>query len=143
MSRPNDRNQRNIEEFRANGGRVGGAFADRSLLLLTTTGRKTGKRHTTPVMYQRDGERLVIFASKGGAPTNPDWYHNLVAHPTVTVEVGTETFEAQTSVARDAERDELYARQAKQYPQFADYQAKTSRRIPVVILERKAQADPS
>lgn len=118
MSRGSDYNQRNIEEFRANGGQVGGGWTGRPLLLLTTTGAKTGKRHTTPVMYRRDGERLVVFASKGGAPTSPDWYHNLVANPTVTVEVGTDTFEAQASVTKGAERDELYAQQAKEYPQF-------------------------
>ena len=88
MSSPTNFNQRNIDEFRANGGRVTGAFADRPLLLLTTTGRKSGKTHTTPVMYLPDGDRLVVFASKGGSPTSPDWYHNLVATPTVTVEVG-------------------------------------------------------
>ena len=138
MSAPSDFNQRNIEEFRANGGKVTGMFKDRPLLLITTTGARTGKRRTNPLMYMRDGERLVVFASKGGAPTNPDWYHNLVANPTVTVEVGTETFDAQASVAGGPEHDELYARQAKDYPQFGDYQAKTKRQIPVIILERKA-----
>jgi deazaflavin-dependent oxidoreductase (nitroreductase family) len=132
----NEWNRKNIEEFRANGGRVGGNFAGTPLLLLTTTGARSGKRYTTPVMYLPDGDRLVIFASKGGAPTSPDWYHNLVAHPHVTVEVGTETREVNAVVARGAERDELYARQAQLYPQFAEYQQKTTRQIPVVILER-------
>lgn len=100
MSQPNDRNQRVIEEFRASGGRSASFGADRPLVLLTTTGRKTGQRRTTPVMYLQDGERLLVFESRGGAPTSPDWYHNLVANPNVTVEVGTETFEAQASVAR-------------------------------------------
>lgn len=138
MSRSNDRNRRVIEEFRANGGRSPSYGADRPLLLLTTTGRKTGNPYTTPVMYLRDGERLAVFATKGGAPTHPDWYRNLVANPTVTVEVGLETFEAKATPAEGAERDELYARQTKQYPQFGEYQERTTRQIPVVILERRA-----
>lgn len=138
MSQPNERNLRVIEEFRANAGRSPSFGSDRPLLLLTTTGGKTGRLHTTPVMYLRDGERLVIFATKGGAPTNPDWYHNLVANPTVSVEVGTEAFEARATVAQGAERAEIYARQASLYPQFAEYEAKTTRQIPVVILERGA-----
>lgn len=131
-----ERNRRVIEEFRASGGRVGGQNADRPLLLLTTTGARSGKPYTTPVMYLPDGERLVVFATKGGASTSPDWYHNLVAHPAVGVEVGTESFEARASVAMGAERDELYARQAALYPIFAEYQQKTTRKIPVVILDR-------
>ena len=106
------------------------------MLLLTTTGARSGKRYTTPVMYLPDGDRLVIFASKGGAPTSPDWYHNLVAHPLATIEVGTETRDVNAVVATGAERDELYARQAQLYPQFAEYQKKTTRQIPVVILAR-------
>lgn len=133
---PTDWNQAIIAEFRANSGQVGGQFAGAPLLLLTTTGARTGQRRTSPVMYNPDGDRLLIFASKGGAPTHPDWYHNLVAHPRVTVEVGTETFDAIATVLRGEERDRLFARHAAQYPGFAEYQAKTTRTIPVIALER-------
>jgi deazaflavin-dependent oxidoreductase (nitroreductase family) len=136
MADRNDWNRQTIEEFRANKGKVGGMWEGRPLLLLTTTGAKSGKRHTTPTMYLRDGDRLLVFASKGGAPTNPDWYHNLLAHPEVTVEVGPETYQATATVITGEERDRLYARQAELYPQFADYQAKTTRKIPVIALER-------
>lgn len=132
-----DWNSRTIEEFRANGGKVGGYWNGKPLLLLTTTGGKSGKRHTTPTMYLRDGDRLLVFASKGGAPTHPDWYHNLRTHPQVTVEVGDETYEATATVLTGEERDRLYARQGELYPQFADYQKKTSRKIPVIALERR------
>jgi deazaflavin-dependent oxidoreductase (nitroreductase family) len=132
----NDLNTKIIEEFRANGGNVGGQFAGGPVLLLTTTGAETGRRHTTPTMYLPDGERLMVFASKGGAPTNPDWYHNIVAHPRVTVEVDTETYEADAVVLTGQERDQLYARQAQLYPGFAEYEAKTSRIIPVIALRR-------
>jgi len=138
MSNPNDYNAKNIEEFRRRGGQVGGNFEGRPLILLTTTGAKSGRSHTTPAMYRKDGDRIVIFASKGGAPTSPDWYHNLVANPTVTVEVGTETFKAKASVATGKERDDLFALQAQEYPQFGEYQQKTTRKIPVVLLERIA-----
>jgi deazaflavin-dependent oxidoreductase (nitroreductase family) len=131
-----DWNRAIIAEFRANGGKVGGPFEGAPLLLLTTTGAKTGRRLTTPVMYNTDGERLLIFASKAGAPTHPAWYHNLVANPRVTVEVGTETFEAAATVLHGEERDRLFARHAAQYPGFAEYQAKTTRTIPVIALER-------
>jgi len=132
----NDWNTKIIEEFRANAGNVGGQFAGAPVLLLTTTGAKTGRRHTTPTMYLPDSERLMVFASKGGAPTNPDWYHNLVAHPRVTVEVGAETYDAEAVVLTGEERDQLYARQAQLYPGFAEYQAKTKRTIPVIALQR-------
>jgi deazaflavin-dependent oxidoreductase (nitroreductase family) len=125
-----------IEEFRANGGRVGGRFEGRPVLLLTTTGAKSGRRLTTPLVYLQDGERRLIFASKAGAPTNPDWYHNLVANPRVTVEVGTETYEATAVVVNGEERDRLYARQVAAAPQFGEYQEKTTRVIPVIALER-------
>ncbi len=131
-----DWNTKIIEEFRANAGNVGGQFAGAPVLLLTTTGAKTGRRHTTPTMYLPDSERLMVFASKGGAPTNPDWYHNLVAHPRVTVEVGAETYDAEAVVLTGEERDQLYARQAQLYPGFAEYQAKTKRTIPVIALQR-------
>ena len=127
-------NRQVIEEFHANKGKVKGA---NSLLLLTTTGAKSGKQRVNPLAYTTDGERLVIIASKGGAPTNPDWYHNIVAHPDVTVEVGAETFEARATVVEGAKRDELYAKQAAIMPNFAEYQAKTTRKIPVVVLTRK------
>jgi len=133
---PNDWNQAIITEFRANGGKVSGQFAGAPLLLLTTTGAKTGRRLTSPVMYNTDGDRLLIFASKGGAPTNPAWYHNLVANPRVTLEVGTETFDATAMVLQGDERDRLFARHAAQYPGFAEYQANTTRTIPVIALER-------
>lgn len=133
---PTDWNQAIITEFRANGGKVGGQFAGAPLLLLTTTGARTGQRRTTPVMYNTDGDRLLIFASKAGAPTHPAWYHNLVAHPMVTIEVGTETFDAAATVLHGEERDRLFARHATQYPGFAEYQAKTTRTIPVIALER-------
>jgi deazaflavin-dependent oxidoreductase (nitroreductase family) len=131
-----DWNRKTIEEFRANKGKVGGFWEGKPLLLLTTTGAKSGKRRTTPTMYLRDGDRLIIFASKGGAPTHPAWYHNLLAHPQVTVEVGPETYEATPTVLKGEERDRLYARHAELYPQFAEYQARTNRKIPVIALER-------
>lgn len=135
MAEMNDWNRQTIEQFRANGGKVGGFWEGKPLLLLTTTGAKSGQRHTTPIMYLRDGDRLLVFASKRGAPTNPAWYHNLVAHPHVTVEVGTETYEATATVLNGEERNRFYARQAELYPQFGEYQANTTRKIPVIALE--------
>ena len=132
-----DWNRQLIEEFRANGGKVGGMWEGRPLLLLTTTGAKSGQRHTHPTMYLADGDRLLVFASKGGAPTHPDWYHNLAANPDVTVEVGPEKYEATTTVLTGEERDRWYAKQSELYPQFAEYQTKTTRTIPVVALSRK------
>ena len=131
-----DWNNQVITEFRANEGKVGGPFKGAPLLLLTTTGAKSGKQYTSPLMYLPDGDRMVIFASKGGAPTNPDWYHNLITHPQATVEVGTETFNVKATVVTGEERDQLYTEQATRYSGFADYQAKTTRKIPVVTLER-------
>jgi deazaflavin-dependent oxidoreductase (nitroreductase family) len=133
----NDWNSKIIEEFHANGGKVGGPFEGTPLLLLTTTGAKSGQRRTTPLVYMPDGDRMIIFASKAGAPTNPDWYHNLVAHPQVTVEVGTETFEAASVVITGEERDRLYAQQAATNPGFAEYETKTTRQIPVIALKRQ------
>ena len=138
MTDYNDWNQKIIDEFRSAGGKVGGQFAGAPLLLLTSTGAKTAKKHTTPMMYLAEGDRLAVFASKAGAPTNPDWYHNLVAHPRASVEVGTDTFEVDAEVAGRAERDRLYAIQAERYPGFAEYENKTERVIPVVILRRAA-----
>jgi deazaflavin-dependent oxidoreductase (nitroreductase family) len=131
-----DWNTQIIEEFRSNGGKVGGPFEGAPLLLLTTIGARSGMTRTTPVMYLPDKDRLIIFATKAGASTNPDWYHNLVAHPKATVEVGTETFDVTAVEVTGEERDQLYARQAALFPGFADYEAKTTRRIPVIALRR-------
>lgn len=129
-------NQANIDEFRATGGKISGIFTGKPVLLLTTTGAKTGKQRTNPLMYNTDGDRVLVFASKAGTPTHPDWYHNLVANPEVTVELGTETFKARASVLTGEERDRLYKKQGEEFPQFADYQKKTTRKIPVIALER-------
>ena len=137
MADMNDWNRQTIEAFRANGGKVGGMWEGKPLLLLSTTGAKSGQRRTNPVMYLADGDRLLVFASKRGAPTHPDWYHNLVAHPEVTVEVETETYEATATVLTGEERVRLYAKQAELFPQFGEYQANTSRKIPVIALERR------
>lgn len=124
-----------IDEFRANGGKVGGQFAGAPMLLLHTTGARSGAERVNPLVYQPDGENLVIFASKGGAPTHPDWYHNLAAHPDVTVEVGDRTVPMRARVAEGAERERIWERQKKVMPGFADYEANTTRVIPVVVLE--------
>lgn len=136
MSEFDEWNRKVIEEFHANGGKVGEQPNGAALLLLTTTGAKSGKRRVNPLAYTTDGDRLVIIASKGGAPSSPDWYYNLLAHPQVTVEVGTETFEATAQVVTGEERDTLYAKQAAIMPNFAEYQQKTTRKIPVIVLER-------
>lgn len=135
---PGERNRAVIEAFRANAGRVGGVWQDRRLVLLTTTGAKTGRQHTKPLMSHREGDRVFVFASMGGAPKSPAWYHNLVANPTVTVEVGPDRYEARAVVLEGAERDRIYAEQARNFPQFGEYQTRTSRKIPVVALERSA-----
>jgi deazaflavin-dependent oxidoreductase (nitroreductase family) len=133
----NDFNQRLIAEFRANSGVIGaGPFAGRSLLLLTTTGAKSGSQRTSPLAYTRDGDNYIIMASKGGAPTHPAWYHNLVAHPEVTVEVGAQRFPARATIAHGAERERLFNHMATQMPGFAEYQRKTTRQIPVIVLTR-------
>jgi len=124
-----------IEEFRANRGKVSGRFQGRDLLLLHTKGAKTGADRVNPLAYVRDGERLIVIASKGGAPTNPDWYHNLVANPTISVEVGTEKFEALAEVTAEPERTRLYAKLVTVMPGFADYLKKTTRQIPVIVLK--------
>jgi deazaflavin-dependent oxidoreductase (nitroreductase family) len=131
---PDDFNARIIEEFRANQGRVGGPFEGGTLLLLHHVGARTGTPRVNPLAYNRDGDRYVVFASKAGAPTNPDWYHNLKAHPNVSVEVGTETIDVVATEALGEERDRLFGRQAERSPSFADYQAKTERVIPVMVL---------
>ena len=125
-----------IDEFRANGGKAGGIFEGKPLVLLHHIGAKSGTERIAPLVYLPDDGRVYIFASKGGADTNPDWYHNLVANPEVTVEIGTETYPATARVLEGAERDEVYARQVDAEPQFGEYQAKTERVIPVVELVR-------
>lgn len=132
----NERNKSIIEEFRANGGKVGGYFAGQPILLLHTTGAKSGQERINPVAYTTDGERLIVIASKGGAPTHPDWYYNLVANPLVTVEVGTEQFQARASVLTEPDRARLYQKMVTVMPGFADYERKTTRVIPVIALTR-------
>lgn len=138
MPEANDWNTKIIEEFRANEGRVGGPFEGAPMLLLHTTGAKTGRVRVNPMMYLEEDGTLYVFASKAGAPTNPDWYHNLVANPEVTVELGTETLAACARVLEGVERDRVYAKQAELYRGFAEYQAKADRVIPVVALDRGA-----
>ena len=138
MPEANDFNAQVIDEFRNNGGKLGGQFAGAPLLLLHSTGARSGTERVNPVMYQQVGEDLAVFASKAGAPTNPDWYHNLVAHPETVVEVGTETVPVVARVAGDDERDTIWERQKSLYPGFAGYEKTTSRRIPVVILQRRS-----
>ncbi len=134
MSNGNNWNDAIIEEFRANSGKVGGYFTGKTLLLLHTIGAKSGQERINPVAYVTDGDRLVIVASKGGAPTNPDWYHNILACPLVTVEVGTEQFQARAAIASEPERSRLYSQMAAMIPAFAEYQLKTKRVIPVITL---------
>lgn len=131
----NDWNTKIIEEFRANGGNVGGPFEGSPLLLLHTMGAKTGREHVTPVMYRPIDGGYAVFASKAGAPTNPDWYHNLVANPSVRAEIGTQTMRLTARVADDAEREPIWSAHKREYPGFEEYEEKTSRQIPVVILE--------
>jgi deazaflavin-dependent oxidoreductase (nitroreductase family) len=130
-------NQSVIQEFRENGGQVGGPWEGRDLLLLTTSGRKSGRPRTTPVAYTRDGDRLLVYASKGGAPEDPDWFRNLVADPEVTVEVGPGRYAATAVPLEGEERDRLWAEHTARWPHFADYQAKAGRLIPVVALVRE------
>ena len=131
-----DYNKTIIEEFRANEGKVGGNFEGRPVLLLTTKGAKSGNQHTTPVMYLDESGSRYVFASMAGAPTSPAWYHNMVANPSVTVEVGADKFAANATVLDRAERDRVYAKQAALYSNFAEYEQKTTRVIPVVRLNR-------
>ena len=136
MNPINDRNKTIIDEFRANAGKVGGPFAGKTLLLLHTIGAKSKLERVNPVAYINDDDRLVIIASKGGAPTNPDWYYNLVAHPLLTVEVGTEKFQVRASVTEEPERTRLYGKMIRMMPGFGEYQRKTKRVIPVIVLTR-------
>lgn len=133
-----DWNKKVIEEFRANEGKVGGNFAKMKLLLLHTTGAKSGLERINPLACMADGERFVIIASKGGAPTHPDWYYNIVANPSVSVEVGTEQFEAKATVVKEPERTELYNKMASINPFFEEYRQKATRVIPVIVLTRSA-----
>ena len=129
-------NDRIIEEFRASNGRVGGPFQGMPILLLHHTGARTGTVRVNPLAYQADGDRFVVFGSKGGSPTNPDWYHNLRANPQATIEVGPETIAVRARVAEGEERERIWSRQKKLMPGFAAYEQRTRRQIPVVILER-------
>ena len=129
-------NRKIIDEFHANGGKVGGPFAGAPMVLLHHTGAKSGKTYLTPLVFSKDGDRFVVIASKAGAPNNPDWYHNLVAHPDVTLEIGTERFKAKAVVTIGEERERLFNAQAKQMKQFDEYRKKTTRKIPVIVLTR-------
>jgi deazaflavin-dependent oxidoreductase (nitroreductase family) len=139
MSDMNDFNQGIIEEFRANAGKVGGGFDGAPMILVHHTGAKTGTERVSPLVYQPDGDRFVIFGSKGGAPTHPHWYLNLKANPDTTVEVGTETIAVHAREATGEERDRLWTTQKELMPGFADYEKAIAgaREIPVVVLERR------
>jgi deazaflavin-dependent oxidoreductase (nitroreductase family) len=132
-----DWNDKIIAEFRANEGRVGGSFEGAPLLLLHSTGAKSGQERVNPMMYQAVDGGFAVFASKAGADTNPDWYHNLRAHPDALVEVATETLEVSARVLDPEEREPIWQEQKARYPGFADYETKTARVIPVVMLERR------
>ncbi|WP_236700729.1 nitroreductase/quinone reductase family protein [Allosalinactinospora lopnorensis] len=141
---PNDFNQKIIDEFRANGGRVCGPFEGARLLLLTTTGAQSGAAHTTPLGYLPDGgERVLVIASAGGAPKHPDWFHNLLADPRVTVEDGVFSYEARAVALESAERDRAFARAVEADPGWSTYQAATTRVIPVVALQQVAAGPPN
>jgi len=133
-----DFNRSIIEEFRTKGGELGGNFAGAPMLLLHSTGAKSGLERVNPMMYKPVGDHYAVFASKGGAPTNPDWFHNLLVHPEATIEIGSETKPVRARVASGAERDAIWTTQKERYPGFAEYEAKTDREIPVVILEPTA-----
>jgi len=136
MTEPSDFNGKIIAEFRANGGKVGGPFAGSDILLLHHTGARSGAERISPLAYQRVGESFAVFASKAGSPQNPDWYHNLMAHPDASVELGTESVLVRARVAEPAERDVIWDRQKERVPQFAGYEQKAApRKIPVVVLD--------
>jgi deazaflavin-dependent oxidoreductase (nitroreductase family) len=138
MTEQNDYNRRLIEEFRTDRSKTDKPLEGRHLLLLTTTGAKSGQRRTTPLMYIPDGDRLIVIASNIGAAKHPDWYHNLVANPHVTVEVGPDTFDTTALVMEGSSRQQLWTRITELYPFFVEHQAKTTRQIPVIVLERRA-----
>jgi deazaflavin-dependent oxidoreductase (nitroreductase family) len=128
-----------IDEFRSNDGKVGGNFEGRDLLLLHSTGRKSGAERVNPLAYLRDGDRYAVFATMGGADVHPQWVRNVDANPDVEVEVGTDRFKGRATVLWEGpERDRIYAEQAKQWSQFAGYERKTERTIPVVVIDRVA-----
>jgi deazaflavin-dependent oxidoreductase (nitroreductase family) len=133
-----DYNKSIIKEFHENEGKVGGPFAGAPMILVTHTGAKSGTQRTNPLVYLKDGDRYLVFASKGGSTKHPDWYRNLVANPDASVEIGTEKFDVVAEVLTGEERDRLYEKQAKIMPQFAEYQARAGRTIPVVALKRKS-----
>ena len=130
----NERNQRIVNEYRTNGGVVSGRFEGRTLMLLHTMGTKSGKEHANPVAYTRDGENYVVIPSKGGAPVQPNWYYNILAHPRLPVEVGTETFQVDAKVAEEPERTNLYDKMVETYSGFDEYRRKAERVIPVIVL---------
>jgi deazaflavin-dependent oxidoreductase (nitroreductase family) len=134
---PADFNTQVIEEFRAKGGKAGGMFEGMPLVLVHNVGAKSGKEYVTPLVYLHDGDNYVIFASKGGAPENPGWYHNLKAEPNVPIEVGDQKLDVVATEARGDERDRLYSAQEAAQPQFAEYATKTDRKIPVIVLSPK------
>jgi deazaflavin-dependent oxidoreductase (nitroreductase family) len=136
MSDMNAFNRTVIDEFRQNGGAVGGDFTGAPMILVTHTGAKSGKQYTNPLVYTRDGDHYVIIASKAGAPDDPQWFRNIVANPLVTVEIGAETFTARARVAEGDERARLWRAQADLMPNFDEYAKNTTRQIPVVVLER-------
>jgi deazaflavin-dependent oxidoreductase (nitroreductase family) len=139
MPEPIDFDQMNrevIAEFRDNGGKAGGIFEGKPLVLVHHRGAKSGVERIAPLVPYVDGDRLYVFASKGGADTNPDWYHNLVANPDTVIEYGSETLPVTARVLTGSERDDIYAKQAEAQPQFAEYQRKTTRVIPVIELQR-------
>lgn len=135
MAGAQDWNNQIIAEFRANGGKVGGPFEGGTLLLLHTVGAKSGQPRVNPVMYQDIGDGVAVFATKGGAPTHPDWYFNLLANPRASAEIGTQTLPFVARVAEGAERDRIWEAQKRANPGFAAYETSTTRQIPVVILE--------
>jgi deazaflavin-dependent oxidoreductase (nitroreductase family) len=136
MSRRRNPNEAIIEEFRNNGGKVGGPFRGAAMLLLHTRGAKSGQERVNPMVYQAlEGDDVAVFASKGGAPTNPDWYYNLLANPRVTVEIGNDIRELTAHVARGEERERIWSKQKADLPGFAEYERKTSREIPVIVLK--------
>jgi deazaflavin-dependent oxidoreductase (nitroreductase family) len=138
MAEVDDWNKNIIDEFRANEGRVGGPFEGATMLLLHHKGAKTGTERVNPLVYQPVGNAFAVFGSKGGMPTNPDWYHNLRANPEAIIEVGTETIAVVARIAEDVERERIWTKQKQQRPNFADYEKQTTRQIPVIILERAA-----
>ena len=137
MAAFNDFNQKVMEEFHANGGNIGGRFDGVDILILTSTGARSGQMRWNPLAYSKDGDRYIIVASKGGAPASPDWYHNLVANGSAVIEVGNDVIPVEATIAAGAERERLYAQHAAKMPQFLEYAKNTTRTIPVVVLTRK------